>query len=78
MAIVNALPTLEAPADDEEGVNAPGALITQRYPAIARYVELCRRELRESGMLALKQQLDKEVLELRIKNRTIASKTHEV
>jgi len=76
MAIVNALPTLEAPADEEEGVNAPGTLITQRYPAIARYVELCRRELRESGMLALKQQLDKEVAELRIKSRATAKTIH--
>ncbi len=65
MPFPDVMTAVDAPMAYDEDLSEPNGLITQRYPAIARDVELSRQELRESGMLDVKLRLDREVSELR-------------
>ncbi len=65
MPLPNVMTAFEARVADDDDFGESGGLITQRYPAIARDVELSREELRESGMLDVKLHLDRKVSELR-------------
>jgi hypothetical protein len=65
MTVQSVMTAFKATVTDDEGVDEPGGLVTQRYPAIGRDVELSRKELRESGMLDLKLHLDREAAGLR-------------
>jgi hypothetical protein len=54
----------ESPAEaGEEGPDGSKGLLTQRYPQIGRAVELAGEELRQQGLLEVKERLDREVSE---------------